>query len=150
MTTINQLSGISRITSGDQIPIYAQNQGDARRMSVGQLLEYFQSTFAAPGLSVIQLTPGTGFNYAIQDPQSSQWVIIQPAGTLASGTVTLPLSTGTPDGTEILVTSTQDITAFTLGLNGASFAYGAPTALAANAFFRMRFYGAANSWYRIG
>jgi hypothetical protein len=55
-----------------------------------------------------------------------------------------------PDGTQLLVTTTQIITAFTLALNGAAAAFGAPTTLAANAFFTMRFYQATNSWYRIG
>jgi hypothetical protein len=77
-------------------------------------------------------------------------MILQPAGTLAAGTITLPLNTGTPNGTEVLVTSTQIITSFTLALNGATAAFGAPTTLAANAFFRMRFYQSTNSWYRIG
>ena len=54
------------------------------------------------------------------------------------------------DGTEVLVTSTQIITTFTLAANGASNTYGAPTTMAANAFFRMRFHLATNSWYRIG
>jgi hypothetical protein len=49
----------------------------------------------------------------------------------------------------VLVTSTQIITSFTLALNGAAAAFGAPTTLAANAFFTMRFYQATNSWYRV-
>jgi hypothetical protein len=77
-------------------------------------------------------------------------MLLQPAGTLATGTITLPLNTGTPDGTQLLVTTTQIITAFTLALNGAAAAFGAPTTLSANAFFTMRFYQATNSWYRIG
>jgi hypothetical protein len=68
---------------------------------------------------------------------------------LATGTITLPLNTSTPDGTEILVTTTQQITTFTLALNGAAAAFGDPTTLAAEDFFRMRFYQATNSWYRI-
>jgi len=76
-------------------------------------------------------------------------MLLQPAGALATGTITLPLNTGVPDGTEILITTTQQITAFTLALNGATAAYGDPAALAAEDFFRMRFYQSTNSWYRI-
>jgi hypothetical protein len=115
------------------------------------LLEYFQTSFAAPTVAVNLYTPGAGFNVTVPTPISEQqWMIIQPAGTLATGTITLPLNTGVPDGTEVLVTTTQIITAFTLALNGASAAFGAPTTLAANAFFRVRFYQSTNSWYRIG
>jgi hypothetical protein len=150
MPTINQLAGISQVSGGDQLPIYVPNNGDARKVSVNQLLQYFQTTFAAPTVATNLYTPGTGFNITVPTPVSEQqWMVIQPAGTLAAGTITLPLNTGTPDGTQVLVTTTQIITAFTLALNGAASAFGAPTTLAANAFFTMRFYQATNSWYRV-
>jgi hypothetical protein len=151
MPTINQLAGLSQISGGDLLPIYVPNNGDARKVSVSQLLTYFQTVFAAPTVSTNLYTPGAGFNITVPTPVSEQqWMLLQPAGTLATGTITLPLNTGTPDGTQLLVTTTQIITAFTLALNGAAAAFGAPTTLAANAFFTMRFYQATNSWYRIG
>jgi hypothetical protein len=151
MPTINQLAGLSQISGGDLLPIYVPNNGDARKVSVSQLLAYFQTVFAAPTVSTNLYTPGAGFNITVPTPVSEQqWMLLQPAGTLATGTITLPLNTGTPDGTQLLVTTTQIITAFTLALNGAAAAFGAPTTLAADAFFTMRFYQATNSWYRIG
>jgi hypothetical protein len=150
MPTINQLSGLSQLSIGDLLPVYVPNNGDARKVSIGQLLAFFQQQFASPTLATQFATPGTGFNVAVQTPVSEQqWLILQPAGTLASGTVTLPLNTQTPDGTEVLITTTQIITTFTLARNGAAAAYGAPTTLSANGFFRMRYYAATNSWYRI-
>jgi hypothetical protein len=150
MPQINQLSSISQVSGANQIPVYDQNNGDARKMSVSALLQYFQATFAAPTVATNLYTPGTGFNVTVPTPVSEQqWMIIQPAGTLATGTITLPLNTGVPDGTEVLITTTQQITAFTLALNGAANGYGAPSTLAAQDFFRMRFYQATNSWYRI-
>lgn len=150
MAQINQLSQLSQASSGDQIAVYSPQNGDARRMSLGALLEYFQKTFASPTLATHIATPGTGFNLAVPTPvNEQQWMLIQPAGSLAAGTVTLPLNTQTPDGTEVLVTTTQLITAFTLGLNGASAAIGAPSTLLAQAYFRMRFVVATNTWYRI-
>jgi hypothetical protein len=151
MPTINQLAGLSQVSGGDLLPIYVPNNGDARKVSVSQLLAYFQTVFAAPTVSTNLYTPGAGFNITVPTPVSEQqWMLLQPAGTLATGTITLPLNTGTPDGTQLLVTTTQIITAFTLALNGAAAAFGAPTTLAADAFFTMRFYQATNSWYRIG
>ena len=150
MPTINQLSGISQVSGGDLLPVYVSNNGDARKVSITQLLQYFQQVFASPTVATNLYTPGTGFNITVPTPVSEQqWMILQPAGTLAAGTITLPLNTGVPDGTEVIITTTQIITSFTLAVNGASNAYGAPTTLAANAFFTMRFYQATNSWYRI-
>jgi hypothetical protein len=150
MPTINQLPLLAQVSPGDQVPIYSPNNGDARRLPISSLLAYFQQTFASPTLATNVYTPGTGFNLAVPTPVAQQqWVLIQPAGLLATGTVTLPLNTQTPDGTEVLVTTTQQITAFTLALNGATAGYGAPSTLAAEDFFRMRFVQATNSWYRI-
>lgn len=150
MPTINQLPLLAQVSPGDQVPVYSPNNGDARRLPVSALLQYFQQTFASPTLSTNVYTPGTGFNVAVPTPVAAQqWMLIQPAGTLALGTITLPLNTQTPDGTEVLVTTTQQITGFTLALNGATAAYGAPSTLAAEDFFRMRFVASTNSWYRI-
>ena len=150
MPTINQLPLLAQVSPGDQVPVYSPNNGDARRLPVSSLLQYFQQTFASPTLATNVYTPGTGFNVAVPTPVAAQqWMLIQPAGTLALGTITLPLNTQTPDGTEVLVTTTQQITGFTLALNGATAAYGAPSTLAAEDFFRMRFVQTTNSWYRI-
>jgi hypothetical protein len=150
MALIYQLPLLSQASPGDQLAVYAPNTGDARRLPMSALLTFFQQQFASPTMATNLYTPGTGFNIAAPTPVSQQqWILIQPAGTLATGTVTLPLNTSTPDGTEILITTTQQITAFTLALNGAAAAYGDPATLAAEDFFRMRFYQATNSWYRI-
>jgi hypothetical protein len=150
MPSINQLPLLAQVSSGDQIPVYTPNNGDARRLPISALLVYFQQMFASPTLATNVYTPGTGFNIAVPTPVSQQqWVLLQPAGTLATGTITLPLNTITPDGSEVLVTTTQGITGFTLAANGASAIYGAPTTLNAEDFFRVRFVQSTNSWYRI-
>jgi hypothetical protein len=150
MPQIYQLPVVSQASLGDQLAVYTPNNGDARRMSLNTLLAFFQQQFAAPTLATNIYVPTTGFSIAVPSPVSQQqWVLLQPAGTLASGTITLPLNTITPDGTEVLITSTQIITSLTVGLNGASAANGAPTTLAANGFARLRFVQAQNSWYRI-
>jgi len=150
MPTINQLSGISQVSGGDLLPVYVSNNGDARKVSITQLLNYFQTVFASPTVSTNLYTPGTGFNITVPTPVSEQqWMLIQPASTLASGTVTLPLNTGVPDGTQVLITTTQEITAFTLALNGAAAGFAFPPTLEAGAGFTVRYYQATNSWYNI-
>ena len=150
MPTINQLPLLAQVSPGDQVPVYSPNNGDSRRLPISSLLQYFQQTFASPTLATNVYTPGIGFNQAVPTPVAAQqWMLIQPAGTLAAGTITLPLNTGTPDGTEVLITTTQQITAFTLAPNGAAAVYGAPSTLAAEDFFRVRYVLSTNSWYRI-
>jgi hypothetical protein len=150
MPTINQLPLLANVSSGDQIPVYTPSNGDARSMSVSSLLTYFQQSFSSPTLATNLYVPATGFNQTVPTPVAQQqWMLLQPAGTLATGTITFPLNTGVPDGTEVLITSTQTITALTLAANGASNIFGAVTTIAAGGFVRYRFYQPTNSWYRI-
>jgi hypothetical protein len=150
MPTINQLPVLSPISSGDQLPVYSPNNGDARRTSIGSLLTFFQQSFASPTLSVNLYVPGSGFNITVPTPVSNdQWMLLQPASTLATGTITLPLNTGVPDGTTVLITTTQEITSLTIALNGASAIYGGVSFLGAGSATAIRFYQPTNSWYQI-
>ena len=150
MPTINQLPVLSTISSGDQLPVYSPNNGDARRTSIGSLLTFFQQSFASPTLAVNLFVPGNGFNITVPTPVSNdQWMLLQPAGTLATGTITLPLNTGVPDGTSVLITTTQEITSLTIALNGATAIYGGVTFLGAGTATAIRFYQPTNSWYQI-
>ena len=150
MALIYQLPLLAQVSPGDQLAVYAPNTGDARRLPMSALLTYFQQTFASPTTAVNVYIPTTGFVILLPDPVSQQqWVILQPTALVANGQITLPLNTTTPDGTEILFTTTQQITTFTLNANGASAVYGAPGTLGADDFFRMKYYRPTNSWYRI-
>lgn len=150
MPTINQLPLLSTVSSGDQLPVYSPNNGDARRTSIGSLLTFFQQSFASPTLAVNLFVPGSGFNITVPTPVSqNQWMLLQPAGTLATGTITLPLNTGVPDGTTVLITTTQEITSLTIALNGATALYGGVTSLPAGTATAIRFYQPTNSWYQI-
>jgi hypothetical protein len=114
------------------------------------LLTFFQQSFASPTLSVNLYVPGSGFNITVPTPVSQdQWMLLQPAGTLATGTITLPLNTGVPDGTTVLITTTQEITSLTIALNGASALFGGVSFLGAGTATAIRFYQPTNSWYQI-
>jgi hypothetical protein len=54
-----------------------------------------------------------------------------------------------PDGTTVLITTTQEITSLTIALNGASAIFGGVTSLAAGTATAIRFYQPTNSWYQI-
>jgi hypothetical protein len=151
MPTINQLPLLARVSPGDQFVLYTPNNGDARRLPVSELLTFFQSSFASPTIAVNLFVPGTGFNIQVPTPVAEQqWMLLQPAGLLATGAITLPLNTLTPDGTEVLLTTTQQVTTFAINLNGASAIYGnGLVALSAGDSFRIRYYQPTNSWYRI-
>jgi hypothetical protein len=70
--------------------------------------------------------PLTGFNITMQSAK----LALNPAGTLATGTVTLPLNP--PDGALVEISSTQTQTAITVNANTGDAIVGAVTALVAN------------------
>jgi len=76
-------------------------------------------------------------------------LLLTPAATYAAGTIVLPEKTSCIDGQELMCTCTQIVTALTVSGNGAT-VNGAPTALAANGFFRLRFDAVFSAWYRVG
>ena len=119
-----------------------------------QMLFFENLETAAPGISkspivtqsyVLVNGPTTGFSYTI--PANIDDVELNPAGTLATGTVVFPLNTATLDGFVFTVGTTQTITALTLGGNGASI-QNAPTTLAAGTVIRYKFYQANNTWVK--
>jgi hypothetical protein len=91
----------------------------------------------------------TGFSITVLNGSSSVWLIISPTGAFAAGTLILPAVANCVDKQELLVNCTQAVTALTINANGATIT-GAPTTLAANGFFRLRFDALADVWYRVG
>jgi len=93
--------------------------------------------------------PLTGFTITIADGVST--LILDPAGTLATGTITLP---ATPlDGQEVRVTSSQTITALTVSPNAGQSVANAPTTLAVSLTgpqgYEFIYHAANTTWYRL-
>ena len=149
MPTINQLPTITTLSGGDQLPVYATSNGDARKASINTLVEYFQTTFADPNYTVVINAPtNSGFNIALAASSQSIWLIMNPAGTFAAGSVTLPAVLNCYDGQEIIIISTQTISALTINGNGGTLV-GVPASLGAGSSFTIRFNELQQTWYTI-
>lgn len=152
MNCINRLANASPLSASDNLMIFSTANGDQRRASITELAALL-ATMGQPMVreSAQSFAPSaTGFNVTITPvtPGNDKWLRMTPTGALAAGTVTLPLSP--IDGQEALVTSTQAVTALGIGLNGATAVNGAPTTIAANGFFKLRYDAVFTSWFRIG
>lgn len=155
MSAINQLSAVSSLNASDLIAVWSSPNGDARKASMTVLAQAMQSLAGAPknGMLTQYIAPNTtGFSVLINPIQSGQnvYLLMTPTGAFAAGTITLPFLSTAADGQEVLVTSTQAVTALTVNGNGAVAVNGAPTGLSDNGFFRLRYDGITQSWYRIG
>lgn len=89
--------------------------------------------------------PTTGFSITIADNTSA--LILNPAGTLATGTVTMP---ATPiDGQIVRVSSSQIVTGLTVSANSGQTISNAPTTLAAGAGFGYIYNVSGTNWFRL-
>ena len=151
MPQINQLSATDQAQSGDQVPIYSAANGDARKASLALLKDFFQEGITAADDKVTQYAApsATGFSVQINDSSDSVWLLLTPTAGFAAGTLVLPAKANCVDRQEVLVNSTQVVTTLTVSGNGSTVT-GAPTTLAANAFFRLRFDAVTTAWYRVG
>lgn len=151
MPTINQLNSTSSLAGSDQLPVYSQESGDARKVSLNVLADFVRSTISVSDDKITQYyaPSASGFTVQVNDDSDSVWLVLTPTGTLAAGTIKLPLNSNALDGQEVLVNCTQTITALTINGNGATVT-GAPSTLAANGYFRLRFDGVTGTWYRVG
>lgn len=81
MPTINQLPLLSQLSSGDQFPVYSPVNGDARRVSVGALIEFLQESYplSAPVTKTADFTLAETEGYIINNKTGSACVVTLPA-----------------------------------------------------------------------
>ena len=150
---IIRLSAVDSLAAGDQFPIYSAANGDARRTSLTLLTEYMQEALTSQDSMQTQYEApnATGFTLTVSPTVTGGdvWLRITPTAGFAAGTINLPAKAGSVDNQEILVTCNQAVTALTINGNGST-VEGAPTTLAANAFFRLRYEAVFHVWVRVG
>lgn len=89
--------------------------------------------------------PLTGFSITVAD--KSQVLTLNPAGTLATGTVKMPVTAY--DGQAVYVNSTQTVTSLTVSPSGTDTLKNAPTTIAAGTGFGYYYHAATTTWFRI-
>lgn len=148
---INQLSTADSVADGDLFPVWSTSNGDTRKVSLTTLKSAINDgdTVTDDKVTVYAAPSATGFTVTLPSSADSAWLVLTPAAGYAAGTIVLPASTVAVERQEILVNCTQSVTTLTINGNGATVT-GAPTTLAANAFFRLRFEPVVKVWYRVG
>lgn len=152
MSNINQLSGISEISAGDLLVLWDQSSGDSRKAAISLLQSYLQSnlSFATDNsyTTVYAAPVATAFTVTLKAANNENLhLILTPTGTFAAGTIALPASPA--DKQEVLINCTQEVTSLTLDAGIFAIA-GAPSGLAANAFFRLKYDQLYSTWFRVG
>ena len=141
------LTAVDTLSGADQIRIGVASNRDARRAAISVLLAYMQDNLVFPQSGSVQQYSApsiTGFTTVVL--VADTWLILTPTGTMATGTITLPAVRNAQQWVQ--VSTTQAVTALTVGGAGASVS-GAPTTLAAGGFFTMAYDETTNAWYRV-
>lgn len=148
MPTINELASTNTITGSDQFPVYVSGSGDARKASASVLLAYIQSAWMDPTYTRITASPTlAGFTLPLPTTANSLFVLLTPTGTMATGTIVLPPAASAADGQEIVLYTSQEVTALSFTLNGATALNGAPTGIQAGAALTLRYDVLSTAWY---
>ena len=145
MANINQLSSTSQLEGGDLIVVWATNNGDSRKASLTLLTDYLQTALVQPGSLTTQYAAPSATAFSVTISAGDTWLLLTPTGPFAAGTIVLPASP--TDKAEVSINTTQAITALTV--SAAATVTGAPTTLAQNAFFTMRYDAVTAAWYRV-
>lgn len=151
----NRITNISQINGADLLAIFCQQNGGNSALSLTLFASWLSENitvsgngmvtqYSAPSATGFSVTIGTGI-----DAGSSVWLVLTPVAGYAAGTIVLPAIADVVDKQEVLVNCTQAVTTLTINGNGATVT-GAPTTLAANAFFRLRFDAVLSTFYRVG
>jgi hypothetical protein len=146
---IERLSLLDTITANTYFAVNVNNQD--YRTAADTVAEYIQSQGAGGDGKIIQYSgpTSTGFTTTITDSSASTWLVLTPNATMAAGTIVLPNVANCIASQEILVSSSQTVTALTVNLNGA-LGVGTPTTISSGGFFRLRFEPILKTWYRVG
>ena len=145
MTQINQLTANDAFVEGDQVPIWSAVNGDTRRVSGTAIRTFVLDGLQQRPLVTTYAAPvATGFTVTLTGTDDL-WLVLTPSAGYAAGTIVLP--SAPVDHQLVQVSCSQAVTALTV--SGGT-VRGAPTTLAANGFFTMRFDDVTNVWVRVG
>ena len=122
------------------------NQAVLGNTNITQTLLYGpQAQTAEADASYSIQTPSTGFTITVGNTVGR--LLLNPSGTLATGTVTLP-ATPANDGQIVRISSTQIVTSLTISPNsGQTIAGTAPTTIGANATIAYIWNASGSKWY---
>jgi hypothetical protein len=148
MTETNRLLRLTEtdLAGSDLFRLFSQKYGGDAALTLTILKDYMDTQIGRDELVTQYSAPSaTGFTVTISAVNT--WLPLAPAAEYATGTIVLPAGV---DRAEILVNTTQAVTALTVTPASGEFVTGAPTGLAQYGFFRLRFDEVADTWYRVG
>lgn len=144
-----RLTRMDAISAGDLFVLLSGDNQDYRAASAAVVMNWIESNFISPDPVTQNVTPADGFTITMTQNGTDAWLLMVPTGAIATGTITLPASTVAVDGQVAMITTTIQITTLTLDKNGATAILGAPSSMAAQSTFKLKYNALTTSWYNI-
>lgn len=143
---IDDLTSATTLAAADQVPFAPFGDRTTKKFSLTLLLAWLNANLTFPAQLTQQYAApsATGFNVAVA--AADTWLVLTPVAGYAAGTITLPATRSNKQ--RVQVNCTQAVTTLTVSGNGTTVT-GAPTTLAANAFFTLQYDSTLNAWFRV-
>lgn len=147
-----RLNNTDRIGPCDSVVVWSANNQDFRSFPFEGLVEKIQESIEKvdyPPIHIQHFNPNADFTLNIENHESGTYLILNPSVSIATGSIKLPERYDVIDGQVLLVACAQQVNNFSVDGNNA-LVIGAPNALAANGFFKLKYDKLSNTWYRVG
>lgn len=146
-----RLNITDKINDCDSVVIWSANNQDYRGAPVELLVKKVKEGIQVnqSPLLVQHFNPNAGFTLDIENHEVGTYLILNPSVSIATGSIKLPERYSVNDGQVLLVACAQQVNNFSVDGNNA-LVIGAPNALAANGFFKLKYDKLSNTWYRVG
>ncbi|QGA11047.1 hypothetical protein GFH30_06435 [Acinetobacter wanghuae] len=147
-----RLNITDRIGPNDSVVLWSANNQDFRGVPVDLLVEKIQEGIKKvdyPPINIQHFNPNADFTLDIENHEVGTYLILNPSVSITTGSIKMPERYDVADGQVLLVACAQQVDNFSVDGNNA-LVIGAPNALAANGFFKLKYDKLSNTWYRVG
>ncbi len=147
-----RLNITDKINDCDSVVIWSANNQDFRGVPVDLLIEKIQEGIEKvdyPPINIQHFNPNANFTLNIENHEVGTYLILNPSVSITTGSIKLPERYTVTDGQVLLVACARQVNNFSTDGNNA-LVIGAPNALAANGFFKLKYDKLSNTWYRVG
>lgn len=144
-----RLNITDRIGPNDSVVLWSANNQDYRGLAIDVLKEVIKDKSNQSALLIQHFNPNADFTLNIENHEVGTYLILNPSVSITTGSIKLPERYVVTDGQVVLVTCSQQVDNFSIDGNNAH-VIGAPNALAANGFFKLKYDKLSNTWYRVG
>lgn len=145
-----RLNITDRIGPCDSVVIWSGDNGDFRGVPLDVLKEAIKPEQGNQSSLLVQhFNPNANFTLNIDNHEVGTYLVLNPSTSITAGSIKLPERYEVTDGQVVLVACSQQVTNFSVDGDNA-LVIGAPNALAANGFFKLKYDKLSNTWYRVG